>query len=329
MADVLTAVALILSLTTLALIVYLLITIRRKATPTEQVDNEGLKSKMDEVKGMVSGLNSTLTPLLTTIGEIKQNTVDTTSGMSDLKRLADLLGGSSQKKGEVGEILVREYLEKLPRTLWEEQCHIAGSSDRVDFALRIPTDGTECLLPIDSKFSLPDDIEDFSDQANVLAKKRAGEIVKYIVPGKTTDFAVMVVPNSVFYALTHETVLAIEAKKVIPCPPEGIIMLCTLAMRAQQGVVLARSAEKLRGYVLEIDSKLKRVRDDIGKLAKNLDNGSRYAKQTLGDLDDTRSALQSVSTNLDEPTAKVATRQIEGLTLAPIAEEKEKPTNEN
>ena len=301
MADILTVIALGLSAVTLATVLYVLVAIRRKPG-VGGPDAGSLESSLGEVKGSVSGLQAAVTQLVSTVGEIRRDTGQTTSGMEEMKKFATLLTGSSQKRGAAGEIIVRSYLERLPKELWEEQYYLPGSSDRVDYALRMNNSGSQLYLPIDAKFSLPDGVEDFEGEANRLARKRAEELVKYIAPGVTTDFAVMVLPNSVFYALTAETVGSMQEIKVVACPPEGIIILSSLALRAHQAIVLAKSAERLTTYVQEIDGKLEHVGADFGRLAKNLKSAYKNAEQAAEDIDDTRKELGSITTHLGEVT---------------------------
>jgi hypothetical protein len=140
--------------------------------------------------------------------------------------------------------------------MWEAQFCLPGSSDRVDYVLRLNNGGSQVYLPIDAKFSLPDGGNDFDGQANKLAKKRSEELCKYIVAGVTTDFAVMVLPQSVFYSLTAETVGSMHDIRVVACPPECVIMLSSSATRAHQAMVLAEGADRLGTYFQEIDGRL-------------------------------------------------------------------------
>ena len=328
MADILTLAALGLSAITLASILYVLVAIRRKPVGGG-ADAGSLESTLGEVKGSVSGLQAAVTQLVSTVGEIRRDTGQTTSGMEEMKKFATLLTGSSQKRGTAGEIIVRTYLERLPKELWEEQYYLPGSTDRVDYALRMNNSGTQLYLPIDAKFSLPDGVEDFEGEANRLARKRAEELVKYIAPGVTTDFAVMVLPNSVFYALTAETVGSMQEIKVVACPPEGIIILSSLALRAHQAIVLAKSAERLTTYVQEIDGKLEHVGADFGRLAKNLKSAYKNADQAAEDIDDTRKELSSITTHLGEVTGtkppaalQASPAALFGETTEEISEEK-------
>lgn len=291
---------------TMVAVVALLISIRKK--PSEPASDPGsLATTLGEVKGSVSNLHAAVSQLSSMVGEIRQATNDTSSGMVEMRKFAELMSGSAQTRGAAGEVVVSSYLERLPREMWERQFYLPGSSDRVDYALRINNGGKTLYLPIDAKFSLPTGEVDFVDQANKLARKRADELCKYIAPGVTTDFAVMVLPNSVYYALTSDTVTSLQDIRVVACPPEGVIVLSSLAMRAHQTFVLAQSTDRLRTYVQVIGERLDGVSNEMTKLVKHLRGASKYAEQTLGDIEGTKNALGEITNRLDQsPTEEPA-----------------------
>ena len=329
MADALTVAALLLSAVTLVSVLFLAMTTRRKSTPSEP-DNSGLERTIGEVKASVQGLHAAVTQLLPTMGEIKHAADQTSLDMTKVKEFADLMRGSSQKRGLMGVIAVRQYLEKLPREMWAPQVSLPGSEGRVDYVLRINNSGNKLLLPIDSKFSIPESLENFELEANERALIRSKEVVKYIVPGVTTDFAVMVLPDSVLLALTSETRGVIEDSKVVPCSPDGIIIFCTLAMRAQQAVAITQNVERLRGYLLGVDTNLEKVSDDIASMLKSLNGASKHGKETLRDLGDVREKLANISTHLSEGNGiGLATEQQEAQAPALVNPLEDEPVVES
>ena len=301
MADVLTLAALGLSAVTFVAIIYVLIIIKR-GTPGSGPDTNSLESTLGEVKGTVTSLHTVVTQLLPTISDIKSTADQTSTDMGKMRDLANLVSGSSQKRGAFGEIVIQQYLEQFPRSMWDPQFSIPGAEGRVDYILRIRNNKEELLLPIDSKFSLPGDSESFERDANERALDRAAEVVKYMVPGVTTDFAVMVVPHDVLLALTSETLMALQEIKVIPCSPQGVVIFCTLAIRAQQAVVIARNVESLRSYLQEIDIKLETITGEMKTMVRSLNGASTHAKNTVRELVSARSKLADKSVHLEGVT---------------------------
>ncbi|MDR2976254.1 MAG: DNA recombination protein RmuC [Streptococcaceae bacterium] len=139
-------------------------------------------------------------------------------GLGQMRNLASDVGSLSKvmsgvkTRGIIGELQLNQILEDImPRSQYREQENIQGSN-KVDFAVVLPgkTDNDEVLLPIDSKFPLEDyqrllDAQENNDSAQVeqyrkelikrikeFAKDIAG---KYILPPKTTDFAIMFLPT--------------------------------------------------------------------------------------------------------------------------------------
>jgi DNA anti-recombination protein RmuC len=322
LADGLTFLALALSAVTLILLVFVVVNIRRKPA-TDASDPTSIAATMDGVRSSVTNLQNATNQLLTTVGKIEQTTSTSSTGITDIKKVTDLLVASSQTRGKAGEMVIRQYLEKLPRELWEEQFYIPGSEDRVDYVLRIYNDGVEVFLPIDSKFSLPDEADDFDKEANRLASKRADEVVKYIVPGKTTDFVVMVLPNRVYYSLTSDTVGELERSRIIPCPPEGVMILCNLAVRAHQAVILTQSAERLRKYVLTVDQNLGLIKDAVAKWGKNLRNASKSAGLILKSVNDMHDALGEITSSLDGGSLKPS--PLDEVEVSPLPQGTEMP----
>ena len=298
MADVLTLAALGLSAVTFIAILYVLVVIKRGTSGSKPAATS-LETTLGEVKGTVSNLHNVVTQLLPTITDIKNSADQTTTDMGKMRDLANLVSGSSQKRGAFGEIVIQQYLEQFPRSMWDPQYSIPGAEGRVDYVLRIHSNKEELLLPIDSKFSLPENSESFERDANEKALERAVEVVKYMSPGVTTDFAVMVVPHDVLLALTSETLMALQEIKVIPCSPQGVVIFCTLAIRAQQAVVIARNVESLRSYLQEIDGKLLSITDEMKTMVRSLNGASTHAKKTVKELVSARSKLADRSVHLE------------------------------
>lgn len=136
-------------------------------------------------------------------------------GVSDLKNVLS----NVKTRGIMGEIQLSAILsEILTHDQYGEQISIVpGSSERVDFAVKLPgaEDGEFIYLPIDSKFpgdtySNLLDAYDSGDPEQLKEKRKALEIEiircaksihdKYIQPPYTTNFAVMFLPFEGLYA---------------------------------------------------------------------------------------------------------------------------------
>ncbi|GAB2027472.1 DNA recombination protein RmuC [Lactovum odontotermitis] len=139
-------------------------------------------------------------------------------GLGQMRNLASDVGSLSKvmsgvkTRGIIGELQLNQILEDImPRSQYREQENIQGAN-KVDFAVVLPgkVDNEEVLLPIDSKFPLEDyqrllDAQENND--SVLVEQFRKELFKrikdfakdisgkYILPPKTTDFAIMFLPT--------------------------------------------------------------------------------------------------------------------------------------
>jgi DNA recombination protein RmuC len=137
-------------------------------------------------------------------------------GVGDLKRVLTNI----KTRGTWGEVQLENLLEQMltPGQYEKNVATRPGSSERVEFAIRLPGrgDGREpCWLPIDAKFPLEDfqrlqDAQDGADIAGVemfgkaledRVRKQARDIhEKYVEPPYTTDFALLYLPVESLYA---------------------------------------------------------------------------------------------------------------------------------
>ena len=137
------------------------------------------------------------------------------AGVGDLKRVLS----NVKTRGTWGEVQLSALLEQL-LTADQFAANVAtrpGSSERVDFAIRLPGkgDGAVVWLPIDAKFPIEDYqrlidaqergelalVEEASKAIEVRLKAEARSIRdKYVAPPHTTDFALLYLPTEGLYA---------------------------------------------------------------------------------------------------------------------------------
>ncbi|RZS57825.1 DNA recombination protein RmuC [Sphaerotilus mobilis] len=144
-------------------------------------------------------------------------------GVGDLKRVL----GNVKTRGVYGELQLAALLEQVftPEQYALNVATVPGSSERVEFALRLPGrlqaptgaagETAPVWLPIDAKFPREDyerllDAQDRADREGAEAASRAleGRIrdearsirAKYVSPPHTTDFALLFVPTEGLYA---------------------------------------------------------------------------------------------------------------------------------
>ncbi len=219
------------------------------------------------------------------------------NGVGDLKKVLS----NVKTRGMLGEIQLGAILEEI---LAPEQYVInavtkIGSSDRVEYAVKLPTDdGTAVYLPIDSKFpadlysNLQDAYESGTPEAIAASilllsqriKQEAAKIRdKYIDPPNTTDFAIMFLPFEGLYAEVVNRGLVEDLQRNyrvnIAGPSTMAALLNSLQMGFRSFAIQKRSSEVWRvlgavktefqkfGTILASSRKrLQQVDDDLEQL---------------------------------------------------------------
>ncbi|MDR0531797.1 MAG: DNA recombination protein RmuC [Oscillospiraceae bacterium] len=156
------------------------------------------------------------------LDSVQQGLGEMKSLAADAKSLKNALT-NVKERGTYGEVRLERLLgDILAPSQYEMNVEIQGGK-RVEFVIKLPGNGdAPLLLPIDSKFPIEDytRLLDAQDKAaidecrrSLAAKIRvfAKDIYeKYIVPPKTTDFALMFLPTEGLYAEVVQNVALFE-----------------------------------------------------------------------------------------------------------------------
>ena len=290
--------------------------IQRDNTNNIEKVNETLESKMkslqesnekrlEQMQGVVDEkLQKTLETRLAQSFEIVRKQLESVQqGLGEMKSLAadtkSLRNAlmNVKERGSYGEV----RLEKLLSDILAPSQYVANveidDKKRVEFAVKFPGPGDEpILMPIDSKFPLEDynrliDAED-KDAINEARKALAQAIRisakdiadKYIVPPKTTDFALMFLPTEGLYAEVVQNVALFEEMrtkfKVIAV---GTTTLAALLSSYQMGFKTLAIEERS----LDVWNTLRAVKAEFIKFGDILEKAQKQiqsADRTLGDI---------------------------------------------
>lgn len=259
--------------------------------------NTGLKSFKDSMEGKLTTLQTENTKKLeemrVTVDEKLQASVEKRfnesfksiserldqvhKGLGEMHSLANGVGDlkkvltNVKTRGTLGEIQLGNILEQIlsPEQYISNATMKAGSSERVEFAVKLPGNNRNdqaVLLPIDSKFPIEDyqrlieavespaginsaEWELASKQLENAVKKNAKDIRdKYINPPMTTDFGIMFVPTEGLYAeILRRTglfeLLQREFKITVVGPSNLVAFLSSLQMGFRTLAIEKRSSE--------------------------------------------------------------------------------------
>lgn len=212
------------------------------------------------------------------------------AGVGDLKRVLT----NVKTRGTWGEVQLSALLEQL-LTADQFAANVAtrpGSSERVDFAIRLPgkDDGAIVWLPIDAKFPIEDyqrlidalepvAIEEAARAIEIRLKNEAKSLrEKYVAPPHTTDFAVLYLPIEGLYAEALRRPGLAEAlqrdfRVTLAGPTTLAAMLNSLQMGFRTLAIEQRSAE-VWSVLGAVKTEFSRFGEALAHTRKKLDEAS-------------------------------------------------------
>ncbi len=217
------------------------------------------------------------------------------AGVGDLKKVLS----NVKTRGIVGEIQLGAILAQiLSPDQYDENVAVKGGSERVEYAVKFPGDGTKSVyLPIDSKFpadayvNLTDAydtgdrnlIKTASDALKNAVIKSARDIRnKYIQPPETTEFAIMFLPFEGLYAevlrLGIVEMLQRDYRISVAGPTTMAAMLNSFQMGFRSIALQKRSGE--------VWDTLSKVRDEFSKFGGVLEKTQLKMTQAQKELDE-------------------------------------------
>ncbi|MGO3419805.1 MAG: DNA recombination protein RmuC, partial [Lactococcus cremoris] len=228
-------------------------------------------------------------------------------------------------RGIVGEIQLGRILEQMfASSQYREQVNIQGAN-AVDYALILPgkSEGSELLLPIDSKFPMEDyqrlqmalesneplEIDKTRKALFNAVKAQAKSISeKYIVPPKTTDFAIMFLPTEgLFMEVVNNPELyeqiSRDYKINVTGPTTMTAVLNSLQMGFKTLQIEQKSAEvyemlgavktefdKFEGSLIKVQQKIQQSEKEINNLITTRTNVMKKALTNIDRIDDSESS---------------------------------------
>ncbi|MCI8786653.1 MAG: DNA recombination protein RmuC [Eubacterium sp.] len=267
--------------------------------------NEKLDKSLNErLDSSFRQIGDQLSTLYKSLGELQS----LSSGVSDLQKTLS----NVKTRGIFGEIQLKNILmDIMDSSQYEENIATKKkSSDRVEFAIRIPDKEDRngfIYLPIDSKFpaDIYNKIADASNQADSDGLKQATKELeqrikseartirdKYIDPPNTTDFAILFLPTEGLYA----EVIRIagltewcqnECKIVISGPTTLVALLNSLSIGFRYLTVNKNSKE-----ILKTLSAVKAQYEKFGQLISKTQKKLHEAQSAADDLQSRNEMIQ-------------------------------------
>ncbi|MBI4578430.1 MAG: DNA recombination protein RmuC [Planctomycetes bacterium] len=217
------------------------------------------------------------------------------TGVGDLKRVLT----NVKTRGTWGEVQLAALLEEVltPDQYATNVATKEGSSERVEFAIKLPGRGDDAdqtvWLPIDAKFPIEDyqrltDAQDRADPdaAEVAARALEGRIKgcagdirdKYLDPPRTTDFGILFLPTEGLFAEVVRRpgladTLQREYRVVIAGPTTLWSILGSLQLGFRTLAIQKRSSEVWK-LLAAVKTEFGRYGEILGKVQKKLQEAS-------------------------------------------------------
>ncbi|MBA7530302.1 hypothetical protein ES705_22505 [subsurface metagenome] len=255
---------------------------------------------IDTIRDSASKLDGTVSTIQTLSSNLFEQIAGLTKLQSELKlnfqSFYDMLIMKPSVKGRVGEGIVKFILSSFPEKLWKEQYKISGSGI-VDFAIFMPPDNR--ILPMDAKFSLPEGIiervleegeivflnKEQRKKANTLVIKRMREVTKYINPLEgTMDFALIFIPDSVYLALTNETLGELQSNRIIPVNTSGLISTLFLIERQYISIRISKAVDRLEDIKFTMESQFSKISGILKKAETQGENSNKNITNAIYQL---------------------------------------------
>jgi DNA recombination protein RmuC len=210
-------------------------------------------------------------------------------GVDDLKRVL----ANVKTRGNWGEMQLDALLEQmLAPEQYERNVATTGTSERVDFAIRLPgrdVASSVVWLPIDAKFPQDDyqRLVEAAEQANPGAMEEAAKALetrlrleakrihnKYVDPPQTTDFAILFLPTEGLYAeALRRPGLADSLQRDFKVAIAGPTTLCALLNSLQMGfrtLAIQKQSGEVWRVLGQVKTQFHRYADVLGKVKEKI-----------------------------------------------------------
>lgn len=279
----------------------------KKLEEMRETVDEKLKASVEKrFNESFKSISSQLTQVYQGLGEMK----NLATGVGDLKKVME----GVKTRGIYGEVQLGAIIEDiLNKSQYEENVITKkGSTDRVEFAIKMPGKDTDnvVFLPIDSKFPVENysrliaaydngekaEIEKYSKALATDVKEQAKKIsTKYLDPPMTTDFGIMFVPTESLYAeilripglsddVRQKFRVSITSPSTLPVALNGLLMgFKTVAIEK-------RSAE--------VWQTLGAVKTQFGKFSELLDGVQKKLQESANKIESAKTTSRQIERKL-------------------------------
>ena len=285
-----------------------------------------VKEQLEEIRGTVDEkLQTTLEKRISeSFKTVSSQLEQVYKGLGEMQSLDNDVGGLKKimsgvkTRGNLGEYQLAAILAEIlaPEQYATNVATVPKSSERVEFAVKLPHEDGTVYLPIDSKFPAETyaqlrDAQESGDRKAVEAayknleaviKSEAKDIrTKYVAVPYTTNFAIMFLPAEGLYAEVVSRGMVEVLQRDYQVNVAGPSTMAALLNSLQMGFKTLAIQQK-SNYAWEV---LGAVKTEFGKFEESLSRMQRYLDSTTKELD------TLITTRSNQMTRKL--REVERL----------------
>lgn len=255
-------------------------------------------AKLEEMRATVDEkLQSTLhTRLTESFGQVTDQLNKVHTGLGEMSKLSEGVDGLSRiftnvkSRGGFAEVQLGVLLRQMlaPGQFVENVNVKAGTSERVEYAVRFPTNAGERLLPIDAKFPLDawerlESAYEINEAESIQREGRnfenairneAERICKYINPPVTTPYGIMFLPTEGLYAeVIRREALQAEIQSKCHVTIAGPTTLSAILTSFQMGfhmLALQEKGDEVWKVLEQTKSEFRNFETLMGKMEKQV-----------------------------------------------------------
>ena len=273
---------------------------------------DGNEKKLEQMRATVDEkLHATLEQRLgESFKQVAERLEQVHKGLGEMQSLARDVGALNRvltnvkTRGVFGEVQLAGLLEQVftPEQYATNVATVPGSSERVEFAIRLPGQGggtgragdtPPLWLPIDAKFPREDyeRLLDASDRADLAAMEAAAKAIetrlrlearsirdKYLAPPHTTDFGILFLPTEGLYAEALRRRGLAEAlqreHKVMLAGPTTLLALLNSLQMGFRTLALEQRSSEVWEVLGAVKTEFTKFGDILAKTRKKLDEAS-------------------------------------------------------
>jgi DNA recombination protein RmuC len=294
--------------------------------------NEANAAKLEEMRLTVDEkLHATLHDRLTTsFGAVTDQLNKVHAGLGEMSKLSEGVDGLSRiftnvkSRGGFAEVQLGMLLRQMlaPGQYIENASVRDNSLERVEFAIRFPTNAGERLMPIDAKFpredwerleaayeaNVPEEIAREGKAFESALRTQAEKIcAKYINPPTTTPYAIMFLPTEGLYAevIRRETLQA-EIQSRCHVTIAGPTTLSAILTSFQMGFHMLALQEK-GDEVWKVLESAKTEFGKFGKLMDKVEGDVSKIQKTIGEVGVRTRAINRTLREVSDPNVPQST----------------------